>query len=112
MEGYGWNLGVSQLPFLSLLVGSFIGYAGFCAWNKMYFVPRYEKSGGKLAPEHRLVSCFGSDKSSELMCLSHSLPPSSVLSATRSVFSGSAGARTGLPGSRRRLQLRSSECEL
>ncbi|KAK4058635.1 GTPase-activating protein [Microbotryomycetes sp. JL221] len=55
--GYGWQLGISTLPYLSLLVGSFIGYAGFCIWNRVYFMPRFlaaEREGRKLPPEHRL----------------------------------------------------------
>jgi DHA1 family multidrug resistance protein-like MFS transporter len=34
VEGYGWSLGVADLPFAALLVGSFISYTGFCLWNK------------------------------------------------------------------------------
>lgn len=33
-QGYGWSLGVSELPFASLLVGSCISYAGYCLWNR------------------------------------------------------------------------------
>ncbi|WVR08367.1 hypothetical protein IAU60_005422 [Kwoniella sp. DSM 27419] len=33
-QGYGWSLGVSNLPFAALLVGSLISYAGYCIWNK------------------------------------------------------------------------------
>ncbi|KAM0792603.1 hypothetical protein ACM66B_005264 [Microbotryomycetes sp. NB124-2] len=59
--GYGWQLGVSTLPFLSLLVGSVIGYSGFCVWNRVYFVTRFraaEREGRTLAPEHRLPPAF------------------------------------------------------
>ncbi len=31
--GYGWKLGMSNLPFASLLVGSLIAYGGYCLWN-------------------------------------------------------------------------------
>ena len=31
--GYGWKLGVSNLPFASLLVGAVIAYGGYCLWN-------------------------------------------------------------------------------
>lgn len=33
-QGYGWALGVSNLPFISLLVGSIVSYFGFCLWNR------------------------------------------------------------------------------
>ncbi|KAK4053182.1 GTPase-activating protein [Microbotryomycetes sp. JL201] len=59
--GYRWQLGISTLPFLSLLVGSVIGYSGLCVWNRIYFVPRFraaEREGRMLAPEHRLPPAF------------------------------------------------------
>ena len=34
LQGYGWSLGVSELPFLALLVGAIVSYAGYCAWNR------------------------------------------------------------------------------
>jgi DHA1 family multidrug resistance protein-like MFS transporter len=34
MGGYGWNEGVSNLPFAALLVGAVISYFGYCLWNK------------------------------------------------------------------------------
>lgn len=34
LEGYGFFEGNSNLPFLALLVGSLISYAGFCLWNR------------------------------------------------------------------------------
>ena len=39
MMGYGWKLGVSNLPFASLLVGSLVSYAVYCAWNKCVMTP-------------------------------------------------------------------------
>jgi len=33
-QGYGWNLGVSNLPFAALLVGAVISYAGYAIWNR------------------------------------------------------------------------------
>lgn len=35
MEGYGWSLGVSTLPFISLLVGSLISFAVYAVWNRL-----------------------------------------------------------------------------
>ncbi|WVF68833.1 hypothetical protein IAT40_003606 [Kwoniella sp. CBS 6097] len=52
--GYGWSLGVSNLPFAALLVGSLISYAGYCIWNKFYFEKEYEKNNHKVSPEARL----------------------------------------------------------
>jgi DHA1 family multidrug resistance protein-like MFS transporter len=31
--GYGWNLGVSTLPFLGLVVGEGLGVGGYALWN-------------------------------------------------------------------------------
>jgi len=31
--GYGWNLGVSSLPFLGLVVGEGLGVGGYALWN-------------------------------------------------------------------------------
>ncbi|SDA02280.1 BZ3500_MvSof-1268-A1-R1_Chr7-3g09611 [Microbotryum saponariae] len=56
LEGYGWGLGVAQLPFLSLLVGSILGFAGIAFWNQNYYRPLYSKLNGKVPPEERLVS--------------------------------------------------------
>jgi len=53
-QGYGWSLGVSNLPFASLLVGALISYAGYALWNRFYFEPRYVKHGESLKPEARL----------------------------------------------------------
>lgn len=36
--GYGWKLGVSNLPFASLLVGAIFSYGVYCLWNK-YVLP-------------------------------------------------------------------------
>ncbi|KAK4686128.1 MFS transporter, DHA1 family, multidrug resistance protein, partial [Tremellales sp. Uapishka_1] len=52
--GYGWNLGVSNLPFLAILVGSIISYAGYATWNRLYFEPLFDRKKGKVAPEARL----------------------------------------------------------
>jgi len=52
--GYGWSLGVSTLPFASLLVGALISYAGYALWNRFYFEPLYFKQQGKVKPEARL----------------------------------------------------------
>jgi DHA1 family multidrug resistance protein-like MFS transporter len=31
---YGFSLGISQLPFIALFIGSFVGYLGICAWHR------------------------------------------------------------------------------
>lgn len=33
-EGYGFSLGVSNLPFLALLIGGIIGYGLYSIWNR------------------------------------------------------------------------------
>lgn len=53
-EGYGWSLGISNLPFAALLIGSLISYAGYALWNKFYFEKKYHDTGHKIAPESRL----------------------------------------------------------
>ncbi|KDE06238.1 hypothetical protein MVLG_03397 [Microbotryum lychnidis-dioicae p1A1 Lamole] len=58
LEGYGWGLGVAQLPFLSLLVGSILGFAGIAFWNQNYYRPLYSKLYGKVPPEERLYPAF------------------------------------------------------
>lgn len=52
--GYGFSLGVSTLPFASLLVGAIISYAVYATWNRLYFEPLFLKKRGKVAPEARL----------------------------------------------------------
>jgi DHA1 family multidrug resistance protein-like MFS transporter len=34
VEMYGMSLGVSQLPFIALFIGSFVGYIGMSIWHK------------------------------------------------------------------------------
>lgn len=53
-ETYGWSLGISGLPYLALLVGSILGYAGYCVWHKYYWIKKYDESNGKILPEERL----------------------------------------------------------
>ncbi|GHJ86220.1 hypothetical protein NliqN6_2622 [Naganishia liquefaciens] len=53
-ETYGWSLGISGLPYLALLVGSVLGYFGYCLWHKYYWIKKYEESNGKILPEERL----------------------------------------------------------
>lgn len=54
LEGYGFLPGNSNLPFLALLVGSFISYALYCVWNKLYFEKKFVESKGHLKPEARI----------------------------------------------------------
>ena len=37
--GYGWNLGVSTLPFLGLVIGEGVGVGGYALWNWCVHVP-------------------------------------------------------------------------
>lgn len=53
-ETYGWSLGISGLPYLALLVGSVIGYIGYCVWHKYYWIKKYDESNGTILPEERL----------------------------------------------------------
>jgi hypothetical protein len=39
--GYGWNLGVSNLPFLGIVVGEGLGVGGYALWN-WYISPDLE----------------------------------------------------------------------
>jgi DHA1 family multidrug resistance protein-like MFS transporter len=38
-EGYGWNLGVSTLPFVSLLIGAVCSFALYAVWNRYVYYP-------------------------------------------------------------------------
>ncbi|SCV70621.1 BQ2448_3383 [Microbotryum intermedium] len=58
LEGYGWSLGVAQLPFLSLLIGSIIGFAGIAYWNQCYYRPLHRKLEDNVPPEERLFPAF------------------------------------------------------
>lgn len=42
--GYGFSLGVSTLPFASLLVGAIISYAVYATWNRYVF---FSESNGR-----------------------------------------------------------------
>ncbi|KAJ9107619.1 hypothetical protein QFC21_001078 [Naganishia friedmannii] len=53
-ETYGFGLGVAGLPYLALLVGSIIGYVGFCVWHKYYWIKMYDEQNGQIKPEERL----------------------------------------------------------
>jgi hypothetical protein len=58
--GYGWNLGVSTLPFLGLVVGEAIGVGGYALWNWYQFEPMFVKTKGKFLPERRLpITMYG-----------------------------------------------------
>lgn len=49
--GYGWSLGISGLPFLSLTVGAMISYVIYAVWAYKVWEPQFVKAKGKLAPE-------------------------------------------------------------
>ena len=55
---YGFSLGVSQLPFIALFIGSFVGYLGICAWHRLV-----AESILKILVDHKLTSypprCIG-----------------------------------------------------
>ncbi|KAJ9123137.1 hypothetical protein QFC22_001330 [Naganishia vaughanmartiniae] len=53
-ETYGFGLGAAGLPYLALLVGSVIGYFGFCVWHKYYWIKMYDEQDGQIKPEERL----------------------------------------------------------
>lgn len=80
LEGYGFFAGNANLPFLALLVGSLLSYAGYCLWNRyvsmrtpvvalsrarlslterrFYFEEKFTQTGGKIKPEARLPMSF------------------------------------------------------
>ncbi|KAL7422081.1 GTPase-activating protein [Cryptotrichosporon argae] len=53
-DGYGWSLGISELPFIALFIGSLVSYAIYCLWNRFYFEKTFIEAGGQLKPETRL----------------------------------------------------------
>ncbi|KAL9101809.1 MAG: hypothetical protein Q9163_002980 [Psora crenata] len=53
-EERGWNPGVGALPFLSLLVGVILGGAYIGRWSKTTYLPKFQKTGGRVPPEERL----------------------------------------------------------
>ncbi|KAL9128600.1 MAG: hypothetical protein Q9217_002765 [Psora testacea] len=53
-EERGWNLGVGALPFLSILIGVILGGAFIGKWSKSTYLPKFEKTGGRVPPEERL----------------------------------------------------------
>jgi DHA1 family multidrug resistance protein-like MFS transporter len=52
-QGRGWNTLVGSLPFLGVLVGTFLAAAVNIAYAQYRFVPLVEKHG-RVDPEHRL----------------------------------------------------------
>jgi hypothetical protein len=52
-ENRGWNTLVGSLPFLGVLIGTFVAAAVNIAYSRWRFVPLVEKHG-RVAPEHRL----------------------------------------------------------
>lgn len=59
-ETYGFNSGEMGLAFLGLFVGSIITYLGFCIYSRMHLEPLFDKKGGMVDPEDRLiVAMFG-----------------------------------------------------
>jgi DHA1 family multidrug resistance protein-like MFS transporter len=59
---YGFSLGVSQLPFIALFIGSFVGYLGICAWHRLvaewYWCREFDRTEGHISPEKRLQPAF------------------------------------------------------
>lgn len=58
IEIYKMNLGVSGLPFLSLVVGAWVASVGYFAY--LYFVTEKDMKNDRMTPEKRLpVACVG-----------------------------------------------------
>ncbi|WWC62463.1 uncharacterized protein I303_105059 [Kwoniella dejecticola CBS 10117] len=53
-QGYGWELGVSTLPFAALFIGSFIGWAIYSFWNWKWVDQPYNPNGPTRSPETRI----------------------------------------------------------
>ncbi|WRT67688.1 uncharacterized protein IL334_004660 [Kwoniella shivajii] len=60
-DGYGWDLGISTLPFAALFIGSFLGFTIYCTWNWIYIDKPYDpKETSMSLPETRLpLALFG-----------------------------------------------------
>lgn len=56
---YGFNRGVSTLPFLAILVGALVTWVGFCFFCKYHLEPIFDRKNGHLDPEDRLKPAFG-----------------------------------------------------
>lgn len=55
---HGFALGVSGLPYIAIIIGTFLTYSGFAYWNHKYITPKIDK--GTLTPEDRLYPvCVG-----------------------------------------------------
>jgi len=52
------SLGVSQLPFIALFIGSFVGYIGMSIWHKYYWCREFDRLDGQISPEKRLIPAF------------------------------------------------------
>ena len=51
----GWNTLQGSLPFLAVLLGTFIAAALNVAYSQLVFAPNVDKHGGKTQPEKRLI---------------------------------------------------------
>ena len=57
---YGFNAGEEGLAFFGLFVGALLTYAGFCVYARYSLEPLFEKKGGMIDPEDRLIpAMFG-----------------------------------------------------
>nr|XP_019012661.1 uncharacterized protein I206_02156 [Kwoniella pini CBS 10737]OCF51442.1 hypothetical protein I206_02156 [Kwoniella pini CBS 10737] len=53
-QGYGWDLGVSTLPFAALFMGSLIGWSIYSLWNWKWVDQTFDPKGSARSPETRL----------------------------------------------------------
>lgn len=55
---HGFALGVSGLPYIAIIIGTFLTYSAFAFWNYKYITPKFD--AGTLTPEDRLKpACVG-----------------------------------------------------
>jgi hypothetical protein len=98
-ENRGWNTLVGSLPFLGVLVGTFVAAAVNIAYSHYRFAPLVEKHG-RVDPEHRLPPMMIGTFSPYLRCHT-ALISAQVRSRSRSASFCSGGRRrrrsTGSP---------------
>ncbi|GFZ43309.1 hypothetical protein JCM24511_01029 [Saitozyma sp. JCM 24511] len=54
-EGYGWSLGVSELPFAGILVGEIAGLGVYMWWNRVAYEGMCKRVHGHIEPEKTLT---------------------------------------------------------
>ncbi|EKD03914.1 benomyl/methotrexate resistance protein [Trichosporon asahii var. asahii CBS 8904] len=56
-KGYGWNIGLSGLPFIALTIGGMASYVVYVIWSRVWWEPRFvraRREGRQLQPEDYL----------------------------------------------------------